>query len=140
MRISDWSSDVCSSDLDLAGNDIIIGGDGADTINLANDGDTDVLVYNALSEAGDVVTGFDTDAPVIGGSGGDVIDIAGLLDRDTDFTGITLAEAQNQGYVALLQNGDHTDIRVDVHGGGESHSGYVATLFNTQETDVHKSN
>src|SRR3546814_4354204 len=79
-------------------NDIIIGGDGADTINLANDGDTDVLVYNALSEAGDVVTGFDTDAPVIGGSGGDVIDIAGLLDRDTDFTGITLAEAQNQGY------------------------------------------
>src|SRR3546814_8184668 len=98
MRISDWSSDVCSSDLttsgvigitvdgstdvlagtagndaivgdgsaqeieDLAGNDIIIGGDGADTINLANDGDTDVLVYNALSEAGDVVTGFDTDA------------------------------------------------------------------------------
>src|SRR3546814_10335826 len=114
MRISDWSSDVCSSDLDLAGNDIIIGGDGADTINLANDGDTDVLVYNALSEAGDVVTGFDTDAPVIGGYGGDVIDIAGLLDRDTDFTGIPLAAAQNQGYVDLLQNGDHTEIRVDV--------------------------
>src|SRR3546814_14252945 len=88
MRISDWSSDVCSSDL--------------------------------------VVTGFDTDAPVIGGSGGDVIDIAGLLDRDTDFTGITLAEAQNQGYVALLQTGDHTEIRVDVKGGGDSYSVLVA--------------
>src|SRR3546814_5128949 len=102
MRISDWSSDVCSSDL--------------------------------------VVTGFDTDAPVIGGSGGDVIDIAGLLDRDTDFTGITLAEAQNQGYVDLLQNGDHTEIRVDVNGGGDSYSVLVATLINTKATELNNSN
>src|SRR3546814_18369848 len=77
---------------------------------------------------------------VIGGSGGDVIDIAGLLDRDTDFTGITLAEAQNQGYVDLLQNGDHTEIRVDVNGGGDSYSVLVATLINTQATELNNSN
>src|SRR3546814_21044410 len=102
MRISDWSSDVCSSDL--------------------------------------VVTVFDTDAPVIGGYGSDVIDIAGLLDRDTDFTGITLAEAQNQGYVDLLPNGDHTEIRFDVNGGGDSYSVFVSTLINKKATERNASN
>jgi Ca2+-binding RTX toxin-like protein len=62
------------------GNDIIIGGDGADLINLANDGDTDILVYNDLSEAGDTVNGF-----VVGTTPG-VSDIIDLSDLFTDGT------------------------------------------------------
>ena len=73
----------------LGGDDIIIGGDGADTINLAADGDSDVLIYDALSEIGDTVNGFDVGDPA---AGGDVVDLTDLLDTATDFTGTTLAE------------------------------------------------
>jgi hypothetical protein len=101
---------------DGTGNDIIVGGDGADLINLADDGETDILVYTSISEAGDTVTGFDTDAPDIGGFGGDIIDLSDLLDSGGGFTG-SLQDAIDDGYVQLSQVGGNVEVRVDVNGG-----------------------
>jgi hypothetical protein len=82
------------------------------------------------------VNGFDTSAPNPWGAGGDIVDLADLLDTATDFTGATLTEALDQGYVQLLQNGDHTEIRVDLDGGGNNFSVLVATLTNIQATEL----
>src|SRR3546814_182634 len=71
--VGDGSGNTMS---DGNGNDIIVGGDGADLINLANDSDTDILVYKNLSEAGDTVNGF-----VAGETAGvsDIIDLSDLF-------------------------------------------------------------
>jgi hypothetical protein len=119
---------------DGAGSDIIIGGDGADIISLAADGETDVLDFNDISEAGDIVTGFSAAAPVLGGAGGDVIDLTDLLDGGT-FAGTTLADAVAGGYVELAQVGGNTEIRVDLSGGGDSFT-VVATLNSVLATDL----
>ncbi|MEQ8355999.1 MAG: hypothetical protein RH942_10725, partial [Kiloniellaceae bacterium] len=109
------------------GNDTIIGGDAADTITLSADGDTDILVYDAISEAGDTVTGFDAGAPVEGGIGGDIVDLVDLLDSG-DFTGTTLAEAVADGYVTLTDNTGNAEIYVDLDGAGGGVSVLVVTL------------
>lgn len=101
---------------DGAGADLILGGDGADIINLAADNETDVLVYDALSEAGDTVNGFDTDAP----GNGDLIDITDLLDSGGVFTGTTLSEAEAGGFVQIIDNGGNAELQVDLDGGGNS--------------------
>jgi hypothetical protein len=119
---------------DGAGSDIIIGGDGADIISLAADGETDVLDFNDISEAGDIVTGFSAAAPVLGGAGGDVIDLTDLLGGGT-FAGTTLADAVAGGYVELAQVGGNTEIRVDLSGGGDSFT-VVATLNSVLATDL----
>ncbi len=115
-----------------AGSDIIIGGDGADTINLAADNETDTVIFDALSEIGDTINGFDTDAP----GNGDILDLVDLLDTATDFTGTTLTEAVDEGYVQLLQNGGDTEVRIDLNGGGNDFSTLVATLDSVTNSDL----
>ena len=117
---------------DGTGTDIIIGGDGADVINLAGDDQTDMVIFDALSEIGDTVNGFDVDAP----GNGDLIDLVDLLDTATDFTGTTLAEAQADGYVQLLQSGGNTEVRIDLNGGGDSFTTLVATLNSVTAMDL----
>lgn len=119
---------------DGTGSDLIVGGDGADLINLAGDGETDILDYNALTEAGDVVNGFNVAAPVIGGAGGDIIDLSDLLDTGS-FLGMTLAQAVGGGYVQLTQSGANTQVKVDLNGGGDSFT-IVATLNSVLATEL----
>ncbi len=97
---------------DGAGTDIIIGGDGADIISLAADNETDVLIYDAISEAGDTVNGFDVDDPTVGG---DIIDLTDLLDSGT-FTGTTLSEAIAGGFVQVVDSGGNAEVNVDLDG------------------------
>lgn len=118
---------------DGAGNDLIVGGDGADLVNLANDGDTDILDYNALSEAGDTVTGFDVGAPSLNGLGGDVIDLSDLLDTGS-FAGTTLQQAIDGGYVQLTQSGANTVVGVDVNGGSSFTT--ITTLNSVLATEL----
>jgi Ca2+-binding RTX toxin-like protein len=119
---------------DGAGTDIIIGGDGADAITLTGDNETDTVIFDALSEIGDTVFGFDVDAP----GNGDIIDLVDLLDTATDFTGTTLAEAQAEGYVQLLQNGGDTEVRIDLDGAanGVDFTTLVVTLDTILATDL----
>jgi Ca2+-binding RTX toxin-like protein len=106
---------------DGAGNDLIIGGSGSDVINFAADGETDVLDYNALSEGGDTVSGFDTSAPNIGGAGGDFIDLSDLL---VGFSG-TVQDALDGGYLDLDDTNPDLLVRVDPDGGGNNYTTVV---------------
>lgn len=119
---------------DGEGNDTIIGGTGADIVNLVDDGDTDILEYNDIGEAGDIVNGFSTAAPNPGGAGGDIIDLVDLLDGGS-FTGTTLAEAQAGGYVELLQTGSDVEVRVDLDGGGNGYT-TIVTISNVNVADL----
>ena len=101
--------------LDGAGTDLISGGSGADSILLAADGDSDRLIYTSLSEAGDDVTGFDAGAP---GAGGDIVDIADLLDSGGVFSGAGLQDAIDGGFIELSEIGGSAAIGVDVNGTG----------------------
>jgi T1SS-143 domain-containing protein len=118
---------------DGAGADIIRGGNGADIINLTADGTSDVLVYNLLSEAGDVVTNFNTAAP---GAGGDVLDISDLLDLGT-FAGTTTAQAIAGQYLQVIDSGGNALVQVDLDGaaGGNSWTTMV-TLNSVIATNV----
>src|SRR3546814_12723574 len=77
MRISDWSSDVCSSDLSvggslalsLAGNDALVAGSGNDTIA----GDALSLGGDATANNEATVTGGDAPAGAIALAGNDLI-------------------------------------------------------------------
>ncbi len=107
---------------DGTGADTIIGGDGADLINLANDGTTDLIDYNAISEAGDSITGFNAGA--VPGPG-DQFDVQDLL---TGFAGATLADAVLGGFVTFADSGaGGTLVQVDGDGLGDSFT-TVATL------------
>jgi hypothetical protein len=111
---------------DGSGSSLIIGGGGADLINLVADDETDILDYNALSEIGDTINGFDTDAP----GDGDVLDLADLLATGT-FVGVTLAEATVGGYVVLEDLGSDTAVKVDLDGGANAGDFVtVATIAN----------
>ena len=111
---------------DGTGADIIIGGDGADIIILAADSETDVLVYNALSEAGDTVTGFDVSDPT---TGGDIIDLADLLSTG-DFAGSSLSDAITGGYVTLTDNSGDAEVWVDLDGSGGGGSAVLLATLN----------
>lgn len=106
---------------DGAGNDLIVGGGGSDTITLTVDGETDVLDYNVLTEAGDTVSGFDTAAPILGGAGGDAIDVSDLL---VGFSG-TVQDAIDGGFLDLNDSGANLLVRVDPNGGGDSYTTVV---------------
>ena len=95
--------------------DLIRGGDGADTIILSADGVTDTLEFDAISEAGDTVRGFDAASQA---SGGDVIDVADLLDSGSGFSG-TVQNAIDQGFLAVVDGAGGAEIRVDVNGGSD---------------------
>ena len=112
---------------DGAGSDTIRGGDDGDIINLAGDGSTDTIVFLDIDDAGDVVTGFDSADPA---AGGDVIDLAALLDTGTFGPGGSLADAIMDGYVELVDNGGNAEIYVDLDGSGaaDSQPVLVATL------------
>jgi Ca2+-binding RTX toxin-like protein len=114
---------------DGLGNDLIVGGDGADIINLAADTKIDVLDYNLITEAGDVVNGFNAAASAGGGNGGDVVNLADLLDTGTFGPG-NLATAIAGGYVSLTDNAGNAEIRVDLDGtvGGVHAPVLVVTL------------
>src|SRR3546814_4815627 len=79
MRISDWSSDVCSSDLRSGGDDTIAGGGGSD------------LIFG--QEGGDSIDGGLGDDAIFGGSGSDTLTGGGGADlfvwRDGDGNGET---------------------------------------------------
>src|SRR3546814_4816930 len=71
MRISDWSSDVCSSDLGLkgnSGNNSIVGGAGND--NLEGFGGNDTLDGG---DGSDTLDGGDGDDSLLGGAGSDTL-------------------------------------------------------------------
>ncbi len=106
------------------GSDFIIGGGGADIIDLAADNESDVLIYDFISESGDTVNGFDSDDAT---GGGDIIDLADLLDTGT-FVGTTLAEAEAGGYVSLVDNAGNAKVWVDLDGGGGGSAVLLATL------------
>ncbi len=117
------------------GADIIIGGDGADTINLIPDDETDVMIYGAISEAGDTVNGFDVDAP----GNGDIIDLTDLLDSEGFFTGTNLAGAEADGFVILSDDGSgNALVEVDLDGsaGGTFSPTLVATLNTVDFNDL----
>jgi len=121
--------DGADSISDGSGSDLIIGGGGADLINLVADDETDVMDYNALSEIGDTINGFDTDAP----GDGDVLDLADLLNTGT-FMGVTLAEATVGGYVVLEDLGSDTAIKVDLDGG--ANAGDLVTVATITSIDI----
>ena len=111
---------------DGSGEDTIIGGEGADIINLVADGETDTVVFQALNDAGDNVTGFNTAAQA---SGGDAIDLADLLVAG-GFAGAGLADALNDGFVQVVQNGSDAIVQVDMTGSGNDWV-TIVTVANT---------
>ena len=101
-----------------------------------------MVVVPDLSYAIDIVGvgpdfGFDVDAF----GNGDIIDLVDLLDTATDFTGTTLTEAINDGYVQLLQVGGvggDTEVRIDLDGSanGVDFTTLVVTLDTVLATDL----
>ena len=87
------------------------GGGGAEIIALAGDGETDMLDYNVIGDAGDTVANFDTGTP----GTGDILDLADLLDTGT-FAGTTLTNATDDGYVDLVDTGADTEVWSDLDG------------------------
>src|SRR3546814_6706500 len=109
MRISDWSSDVCSSDLtdDIARDRLVLGDE---RLGVAAQVDVDVAALDALDDAGHQLT--DAILPLVhdlrplglehalhdhllGGLGGDAAEIAVvdlLVDEDTDLGPFALVD------------------------------------------------
>src|SRR3546814_1974402 len=75
MRISDWSSDVCSSDLNANGLDVIMGGDGSDVILVGVDA-TEVFA----GEGNDFILGGDDMDFLMGNEGDDWIEGGDVFD------------------------------------------------------------
>src|SRR3546814_11576872 len=95
MRISDWSSDVCSSDLD--GNDLIYGGGGRDYLS-GGDGDDTLIGGEGNDEfygglGADLLSGGDGADKLDGGGGNDTFaGPAAGLNGDT-ITGLGIGDA-----------------------------------------------
>lgn len=106
-----------------AGNDVLIGGPGMDLLDGGSGADRFVLA----GDAADKIEDFSA-------AEGDVIDIAGVLAGMTSFTGSAASLAFSQGYVYLVQNGDHTEIKVDPNGG--THGAGDITVGTVLFTDV----
>ena len=86
-----------------------------ENLRAVSDGQTDRHVYSSLNQAGDTVTGFDASAPVVGG---DIVDIADLLDGGGVFAGTSLQDAVDGSFVELADVGGNAAIGVDVNGTG----------------------
>ena len=85
--------------------------------NLVAGAGLNLFVYDAIGDALDTITGFDTDDPVLNG---DLIDISAVL---VNFLGATVADAVAANFLEFVGSGAggiaDTDIRVDTDGGGD---------------------
>ncbi len=91
-----------------AGDDYIWGNKGSDL--LTGGAGLNRFAYQAVEEGGDTITDLNP------GEGGDIVDLSVLAIRN-GWTGDIFAG----GYVALVQSGDDTLVRVDADGGGDSY-------------------
>src|SRR3546814_11118073 len=102
MRISDWSSDVCSSDLVVGGNgdDVLRGGVGNDALNGGSG--NDIYVFSQ-GFGQDTIENFD--------------DAAGRVDKIVFESGIAPADmlVRRQGNDLLLSSADGDSVRVVGH-------------------------
>src|SRR3546814_16487055 len=102
MRISDWSSDVCSSDL---------GGRGGDTLNGGNG--NDFILFDAQ------------DAPINGGAGFDIAQAVGSNDVVLNLTQTGIETAVGSSGSDILIGGGHSNVFIAggkgaafIYGGG----------------------
>jgi Ca2+-binding RTX toxin-like protein len=132
-----------------AGQDTIVGGTGRDRIlgdhiadaaaadTLTGGADADTFVFVKAAHSGkststvfgiqpasvtDKITDFDTT-----GTDHDFIDVATLLDLQSNVAGTTAQQAISQGYLYFVQSGDSTKVMFDANGGshGDGANNYV---------------
>src|SRR3546814_6873573 len=108
MRISDWSSDVCSSDLTVAG----AGWIGAGIADFNGDGRADILWrntvtgYNTIWRSGSSATG-----QVVTGVGGQDWKIAGVGDFNGDAKADILWRSTSSGTNVIWQSADSDSLQ-----------------------------
>src|SRR3546814_67517 len=115
MRISDWSSDVCSSDLGGAKADVLNGGAGDDIL-LGGAGD-------------DTINGGDGDDVIFGGDGADIMH-GGAGD---DIFAVTVTQFNSERDEVFGDAGDNT---LAIDGGGSATANIADVGFNGRYHDV----